>query len=110
MTEVGYKTTINVVVSKGAAKVPLPDYTDLVIAQYTEILSALNIKYETKEKSSHLPKGTVIKCNKEINQLVDVEKGETVLVYISNGKQTPPPPETQPQINEEVTSENERSD
>lgn len=77
---------IKVKVSKGRSVVPLPDYTGKSQADYVATLSGLNVKYDVlTEKSSSVPAGYVVRCSKEINDLIKVSEGETVTVYVSEG-------------------------
>lgn len=77
---------IKVKVSKGRSVVPLPDYTGKSQDDYVATLSGLNVKYDVLTQSSDsVPAGYVIRCSKEINDLVRVSEGETVTVYVSLG-------------------------
>lgn len=77
-------TQIKVKVSKGKNIVALPDYTGKDEAAYTAELEKLNIKYQVeKKKSNDVPDGYVLKCNKEIGDLVKVGELEMVMVYIA---------------------------
>lgn len=77
-------TQIKVKVSKGKNIVALPDYTGKDEAAYTAELEKLNIKYKVeKKKSNDVPDGCVLKCNKEIGDLVKVGELELVVVYIA---------------------------
>lgn len=77
---------IKVKVSKGRSVVPLPDYTGKSQADYVATLSGLNVKYDVMtQKSDAVPAGFVIRCSKEINDLIRVSDGETVTVYVSEG-------------------------
>ena len=77
-------TQIKVKVSKGKNIVALPDYTGKDEAAYTAELEKLNIKYQVeKKKSNDVPDGYVLKCNKEIGDLVKVGELVMVMVYIA---------------------------
>ncbi len=77
-------TQIKVKVSKGKSVVPLPDYNGDDEATYTAKLEKLNIKYTVqKKKSNDVPSGNVLKCNKEVGDLVKVSELEMVVVYIA---------------------------
>lgn len=83
-TMVAAGTQIQVKVSKGRSVVPLPDYKDKTQADYVAELNVLNIKYEIRtEKSNAVPTGNVLKCSKEVGDIVRVSDGETVTVYIA---------------------------
>ncbi|MCI7760221.1 MAG: protein kinase [[Eubacterium] saphenum] len=77
-------TQIKVKVSKGKSVVPLPEYKGDDEATYTAKLEKLNIKYivQTK-KSNDVPDGTVLKCSKEVGDLVRVSELEMVVVVIA---------------------------
>lgn len=94
-------TQIKVKVSKGKNIVALPDYTGKDEAAYTQELENLNIKYQVeKKKSNDVPNGYVLKCNKEIGDLVKVGELEMVIVYIAenfeedSSRETESPAET----------------
>ena len=77
-------TQIKVKVSKGKSVVPLPEYNGDDEAAYTAKLEKLNIKYKVeKKKSNDVPDGFVLKCNKEVGDLVKVSELEMVVVYIA---------------------------
>lgn len=81
-TEVTAGTTVEIKVSKGPSKVPLPDYTGKTPDKYSAELSKLNIKYSIKtELSNDAENGIVFRCSVEIGDLVDVENGQEVVVY-----------------------------
>lgn len=83
-TTVNVGATVNVKVSKGPSKVPLPDYTNIDEAKYKETLGKLNIKYSIEtERSCEVEDGKVVHCSVEIGDLVDVENMEEIIVYIS---------------------------
>ena len=78
---------ISVMVSKGSSAVPLPDYKNMNSDDYVAKLTSLNIKYSIEEVSSDdIKKGYVVKCSKEVGDIVSVSEGETVTVYVSRGK------------------------
>ena len=77
-------TQIKVKVSKGKSIVPLPDYNGDDEAAYIEKLEKLNIKYSVrKKKSNDVPDGYVLKCSKEVGDLVKVSELEMVEVYVA---------------------------
>ncbi len=81
-TTVTSGTTINIKISKGAEFVPLPDYIGIDVEAYKEMLSSLNIKYETKQREDTEHKaGIVIECSAEIGENINVAEGQTVTVY-----------------------------
>ena len=77
-------TQINVKVSKGRSVVPLPDYKDKSQADYIAVLTGLNVRYDiVMEATNDVPAGMVIRCNKEVNDLIRVSEGETVTIYVA---------------------------
>lgn len=77
-------TQINIKVSKGRSVVPLPDYKNKTQAEYIATLTGLNVKYDVvEERTNEVPAGTVVRCSKEINDLIRVSEGETVTVYVA---------------------------
>lgn len=85
--------TITLKVSKGAEKVPLPDYKDMTVEAYKALLGKLNIKYETEqEETDEVLEGYVVRCSVEVGTEIDVANGETVVVYTAL---TPSPTETE---------------
>ncbi len=80
--EIKEGTEITLTVSKGPRTVPLPDYKNLTLKQYTDALSRSNIKYDTKEiESDDVPVGYVVYCSKGVGETVDVEHSESITVY-----------------------------
>ncbi len=83
-TMVAQGTQIEVKVSKGRSVVPLPDYSGKSQDDYIATLTNLNVKYDIKtEQTNSVPAGYVVRCSKEINDLVRVSEGEVVTVYIA---------------------------
>lgn len=81
-TEVTAGTEITVKVSKGPESVELPDYVGKKIEDYTAELVKLGIKYDTEaEPTSEVKKGYVVRCSKEIGELVMISEDESVTVY-----------------------------
>ncbi len=96
-TEVEKGTEIKVKVSKGPSVVPLPEYMMKPANGYVEELTALSIKYDTKEEeSADVPEGNVVRCERENGveilpeQPVNVEGAETIIVYVAIPMTTPP--------------------
>lgn len=78
---------IAVKVSKGPSAVSLPEYSGKTSEDYIAELTALNIKYSIEEVTSQDVKaGYVVKCAKNVGDLVNVKEGETVTVYVSKGR------------------------
>ena len=85
-TTVEKGTQIHVMVSKGSSTVPLPAYKDMKGDDYVAKLSSLNIKYSIEEiRSIDIKKGYVVRCSKNVGDIVSVSEGETVIVYVSKG-------------------------
>ena len=77
-------TEIKVKVSKGSSAVVLPEYRGKTGEEYVKKLSELNIKYSVEEVVDNtIGAGYVIKCNKEIGDIINVSEGETVTVYVA---------------------------
>jgi len=96
-TEVPKGTEVKVKVSKGSRVVPLPEYLMKASSGYIEELTKLNIKYLIKEEESfEVIEGNVVRCTRENgteilpDQPVDVEHGETIIVYVAIPATTPP--------------------
>ncbi len=96
-TEVPKGTEIKVKVSMGSRVVPLPEYLMKESSGYIEELTKLKIRYEIKEEESfEVLEGNVVRCERENgteilpDQPVDVEHGETIIVYVAIPATTPP--------------------
>ena len=77
---------ISVTVSKGSSAVPLPAYKDMTGDDYVAKLTSLNIKYSIEEiQSVDIRAGYVVRCSKEVGDIISVSEGETVTVYVSRG-------------------------
>lgn len=78
---------ISVMVSKGSSAVPLPAYSNMSGEDYVATLTAKNIKYSIEEIASEdIKAGYVVRCSKEVGDIISVSEGETVTVYVSRGK------------------------
>lgn len=83
-TTVTKGTQISVKVSKGSMQVPLPEFKDMSGNDYVAQLTALNIKYAIKEvQSEDVKKGYVVRCSKNVGEMINVKDGETVTVYVA---------------------------
>lgn len=81
-TEVTSGTVITLKVSKGPDAVALPDYIGKKVKDYTEELEELGIRYETeKEETTEFKKNYVVRCDKEIGDMIKISEDETVTVY-----------------------------
>ena len=77
-------TEIDVVVSKGPEKVPLPDYTGKKSEDYIKELADLGIKYRTETRETdEVDEGMVAGCSVETGDLVNVAESEEVVVYVA---------------------------
>ena len=86
---------IEVKVSKGPSLVKLPEYDGLSVDKYVAELNELNIKYSiTQESTNDVPAGTIVKCSKEPGDLVNVQNGEAVTVYVAVAAPEQTTPET----------------
>lgn len=75
-------TVLNVVVSKGPEKLPLPDYTGKTTSDYVKELSDLGVKYRIEEeKTDEVEEGNVVRCSKEIGDEISVAENEEVVVF-----------------------------
>lgn len=75
-------TEINVTVSKGPESLPLPDYSEKTVADYVKELSDMGIKYRIEEEeTAETEEGNVVRCSKEIGEMVSVADSEEVVVY-----------------------------
>lgn len=97
--EVEKGTEVKVKVSKGSSVVPLPEYLMKASDGYIDELTALNIKYSTREEESdEVIEGNVVRCERENGveiipgQPVNVEGAETIIVYIAIPVTAPPEP------------------
>ncbi len=98
-TPVSEGIQIEIKVSKGPALVKLPDYEGMRVDKYISELNELNIKYSiTQEPTNEYENSTVIRCSKDIGDLVDVEHGEMITVFIAV-------PDTSPQTSSSDTSD-----
>ena len=81
-TTVHAGTEINVTVSKGPESLPLPDYSEKTVADYVKELSDMGIKYRIEEEeTAETEEGNVVRCSKEIGEMVSVADSEEVVVY-----------------------------
>lgn len=122
-TEVPLGTEIKVKVSKGSSVVPLPQYLMKEQSGYIDELTKLNIKYSVKEEESYeVMEGNIVRCTREDgteiipDQPVDVEHGETIIVYVAVTPSEPEPDSsdisdsTAVSTSSDVTSSDDASD
>ncbi|MDE6727838.1 MAG: PASTA domain-containing protein [Oscillospiraceae bacterium] len=75
---------ISVKVSKGSSAVTLPSYQGKKGSDYVDLLTSLNIKYSVSIiKSDTVQNGYVVRCNKEVGEVINVKDGENITVYIA---------------------------
>lgn len=85
-------TEILVKVSLGPKYIEIPDYLTLSKKDYFAKLNELGIKYEEQElETEDTLEGYVAQTSKEPGEKIDVEAGETLIVYVAKN---PPKPET----------------
>ncbi len=83
-TMVAEGVQIEVKVSKGRSLVPLPEYANMSLDSYISELNRQNIKYSVEpEKTNEVKNGYVARCSRAVGDLVNVEYGETVIVYVA---------------------------
>ena len=88
-TPVPSGTEVNVKVSMGRRIVDLPNYEFKAAADYIGELTALGIKYDQVDEGNNLlPEGNVLRCTVKGREIrpgepVNVEEGETVIVYVA---------------------------
>lgn len=77
-------TKIEVMVSKGTSEVKLPEYQGLTRDEYVAKLTALNIKYQIYNiHSDNVEAGYVAYCSKEVGDVIKVDDGEVVEVFVA---------------------------
>ncbi len=77
-------TEINVTVSLGASKVPVPEFLTLTSKEYFSKLNALDIKYEeVKKTTNEVKEGQIYDVSTPAGELINVEVGEVLLVYVA---------------------------
>lgn len=75
---------ISVKVSKGSSAITLPSYQGMKGSDYIDRLTSLNIKYSVSIISSDtVQNGYVVRCSKEVGEVVNVKDGENITVYIA---------------------------
>lgn len=85
-------TEILVKVSLGPKYIEIPDYLTLSKKDYFAKLNELGIKYEEQElETEDTLEGYVALTSKDPGEKIDVEAGETLIVYVAKN---PPKPET----------------
>jgi serine/threonine-protein kinase len=97
-TELEERAVFTLKISNGPPAVPLPDYVDMTIEMYKDLLSESKVKYDTVgEKSETVPAGFVIRASKQPGDMVDIAESEIIVVYYSEGlpDQTTTAPETE---------------
>lgn len=99
-------TTVEIKVSKGPSKVALPDYTGKTPDKYIAELNKLNIKYSIKtQRSNDAENGNVYMCSVEIGDLVDVENGQLVVVFVAENYEETSAPTTEDPEPSDISSE-----
>lgn len=113
--EAAENTELILFVSNGPETVLLPDYYDLSIEMYRELLGKMKIRYEVfSETSESVPAGFIIRCSKNPGDTVSIANSETIQVYYSSGLPAGyvppqdnggPEPEQEPESEAEADSE-----
>ncbi len=101
-TPVTAGTVLKVTISKGAGEIKLPDYENKSVEQYKNELSALGVKYRIERiETNEVKEGYVAKTSVEDGELVNIEEGETVTIFVATPVVTTateaPPEETTPE-------------
>ncbi len=92
---------ISVKVSLGPKFIVIPDYLALNKKDYFAKLDSLGIKYEEQEKlTEDMLEGYVYGTSKEPGEQIDVEAGETLIVYVAKNPPVTVPSETDPPVTE----------
>ena len=77
-------------VCMGPPKVKIPEYGGYSKKDYLNLLSEMNIIYVTEDQHTwDVAEGYVISTNPASGELIDIEKGDVLVVYVSSG-----PPKT----------------
>ena len=77
-------------VCMGPPKVKIPEFYGYAKKDYLNVLSEMNIIYVTEEQHSYdVAEGYVISTNPAAGELINIEKGDVLTVYVSSG-----PPKT----------------
>lgn len=91
-------TEILVKVSLGPKYIEIPDYLTLSKRDYFAKLNELGIKYEEQElETEDTLEGYVAQTSKEPGEKIDVEAGETLIVYVAKNPPKPETTETEPE-------------
>ncbi|MCR5122629.1 MAG: PASTA domain-containing protein [Ruminococcus sp.] len=73
-------------VCMGPPKVKIPDFNGYAKKDYLNLLNEMNIIYVTEDQASEtVPEGYVINTNPETGKLINIEKGDVLVVYVSSG-------------------------
>ena len=77
-------TEVQVVVSKGSQYATIPGYTGLIAKDYYALLNGKGIKFEeVLYKTEKFEDGFVCGISAEEGEVLDLEKGETIVVYVA---------------------------
>lgn len=77
-------TEVNVVVSKGSQFITIPGYSGLTAKSYFSLLDGKGIKYEQiLYETENFEDGFVCGISVEEDTVIDLESGETVVVYVA---------------------------
>lgn len=91
-----YGAEIAVKVSLGPKYIVIPEYLGMTKKDYFIKLNELGIKYEEQEyETEDTLEGYVYKTEKEAGEKIDVEAGETLIVYAAKNPPKTDPPDTE---------------
>lgn len=94
---------ITVKVSLGPKYIVIPEYLGMSKKDYFNKLNELGIKYDEQEfETEDTLEGYVYKTEKEAGEKIDVEAGETLMVYVAKNPPKTDPPETETTVNVEI--------
>lgn len=94
---------ITVKVSLGPKYIIIPEYLGMTKKDYFAKLNELGIKYDEQEfETEDTLEGYVYKTEKEAGEKIDVEAGETLMVYVAKNPPKTDPSETEPTENGEI--------
>jgi beta-lactam-binding protein with PASTA domain len=89
--------TINIEVSLGSKYAVIPDFIGLTAADYFTLLGELGIKYEEQKiTDSGIMEGYVADIDPDPGMQLDIEAGETLIVYVAEGEVTTTAVTTEP--------------
>jgi serine/threonine-protein kinase len=89
--------TIDIEVSLGSKFVVIPDFIGLTAADYFTLLNERGIKYEEQKiTNSGIMEGYVADIDPDPGMQLDIEEGQTLIVFVAEGAVTTPATTTEP--------------